>query len=456
MNDFLNGGGIAEPARARIAALGAASLAGYLFLARLSGPELAPANPEPGHIVFFLWTFAFLFALYAAAAAQCLAGRRLTRRDYALALGFALLFRMAMLPTDLILENDIYRYMWDGHMHHLGINPYRHAPGDPATRPFRTDYWPSINYPHVPTIYPPALQWVFAASEWLWPGNLVGMKTVLVFFDLGTLGVLAALLRKLELPREWVLLYAWSPLAVKEIANSGHADSASAFFLTLFLWCVLERRMAASAAVLALLTLTKFFGALLLPLMLWRWRARHYGIFGITIALCYLPYLRPDVNVFEGFLTFADGWQFNAGPYLWVQEAAAAAGLEASEASRWARRLMFAAVLAVTAWQTVRLRARREPMDLVRAILAVTGTLLMCSPVINAWYLVWMLPLLALRPNPAWLAFTGLACLSYTYYLYRDFPVWMKPVEFGGFFSILAAEWLWRRRTAREPENPPG
>lgn len=50
---------------------------------------------------------------------------------------FALLFRMALLWSQPIQELDLYRYLWDGRVLAVGINPYRYSSGShawPASR----------------------------------------------------------------------------------------------------------------------------------------------------------------------------------------------------------------------------------------------------------------------------------------------------------------------------------
>ena len=356
-------------------------------------------------------------------------------------IAFGLLFRAILLPTDLILENDIYRYMWDGHTSRQGINPFRYAPSDHETVPYRTAYWSKINYPYVPTIYPPTLQYIFMFSDSIYPGSITGMKFFLLVFDIGTIFILLALLEALKKPPEWCLIYAWSPLVIKEIANSGHADVVSAFCIATLMLLIVKKKLIRSSLALAALFLTKFFGILFLPLLFITWRFRHYTIFGLFVVLLYLPFLSLDVNPFAGFLTYSKEWQFNAGLYEGLLNLLNHAGGKATEnAAILARLFMFSIVLITTMWQTIALSWRTEEVDLFRAMFVVTAVLLLCSPVINTWYLVWLVPFFCLFPSRAWIMLSGLVFLSYTYYYHHDFPSWVKPIEFGFFFYLLFKE----------------
>jgi len=61
----------------------------------------------------------------------------------------------------LIFDDDIWRYLWDGHVWAGGVNPYRFAPQDPAVDGLSdgsgvwNDIRHSVNHASTPTIYPP-------------------------------------------------------------------------------------------------------------------------------------------------------------------------------------------------------------------------------------------------------------------------------------------------------------
>lgn len=426
--------------------LGFLSTIGYGYMASLAGENLNATFPVDVSITHFLWTSGFLFVLYGILVLKLFNGYKLSTFSFCLSAVFACVFRLLLLPTELILENDIYRYLWDGHVWHQGVNPFQYAPADPATLPYRTEYWSKINFPDVPTIYPPTLQYIFYLTQWLIPASVVGMKIVFVLFDLGTVLLLIRLLQTLSLPKEWVLIYAWSPLVIKEIANSGHADSISAFFLTATLLMTTNKKIVFSAVVMALFVLTKYFGVLLLPLF-WRpWKWRGYAVFAGTILLMYAPFLSWDINLFEGFLTFSREWRFNSGLFMLIEDTLIDLHLVGYfNADAITRNVMFSVILCVVAWQSWKTFFHYSNQQMIRSIFIIMGTLLLCSPVINVWYLVWFIPLLCIQPNRAWILFTALIFLSYTYYYEFLFYDWVKWVEFGIFFLLLIDDWLWSK-----------
>jgi hypothetical protein len=62
-------------------------------------------------------------------------------------------------------------------------------------------------------------------------GSVIAMKALFIIADLALAVLLFWALSKLESPFWWAILYAWHPLAIIEIAGSGHVDGIGALFL---------------------------------------------------------------------------------------------------------------------------------------------------------------------------------------------------------------------------------
>ena len=178
----------------------------------------------------------------------------------------AIVARMILVFSNPILEVDYYRYIWDGISANNGVAPYKYSP---AAVLRSTDNKPElkllqkaitespsahtivsrVHFEQYTTLYPPVSQVVFRATTALVPNDasvethISAMKLVLVLFDLGTVFSLAWLLLVVfKKHPAWLMVYAWNPLALKEISNGGHLDSIAIFFMTaglaVFLWMV--------------------------------------------------------------------------------------------------------------------------------------------------------------------------------------------------------------------------
>ncbi len=189
-------------------------------------------------------------------------------------LGVAILCRLTPLFGDAFLSSDVYRYVWDGIAQHAGINPYRYVPADPAMMALRGasegNIFPAINratYAH--TIYPPFAQMFFWLVTFI-SATLVMMKTALVLCEGITVWSLLWLLRALGRPREQVILYAWAPILIWEIAGSGHLDSLAMALIGLALVARYQRRPTMTGIFLALAVLTKLYPLVLFPALYMR------------------------------------------------------------------------------------------------------------------------------------------------------------------------------------------
>jgi len=138
-------------------------------------------------------------------------------------------FRVLFLMRPSELSDDIYRYLFDGQVLLSGANPYHAAPLDAlSSHSSLSGLAALINHADLPTIYPPAAQFVFAAGAFL--GGVFGMKLFLIVLDILSCVLMARILHRLGRPQSNLILYAWHPLPVVEIAGSGHIDSAVIFF----------------------------------------------------------------------------------------------------------------------------------------------------------------------------------------------------------------------------------
>lgn len=293
-------------------------------------------------ILLFLVSYLFVWIAFAAAAYGLARGGQPSIR---LVLSAAVLARLVLIPSGLIQENDVYRYVLDGQVLLHGGNPYEYSPLDLAAsgileEPFEDSdafvVLERVGYPHIPTVYPPAAQLFFALGARLGGWDWMGQRLVFLTVDLAVILLLLVLLECLSLPRNRVLLYAWNPLVLKEIANSVHLDVVVAFFLILLALCLIrftERQhwfwAAFGGLCFALAVLSKLypliFGPASLRVLL---RARRpgpavllfAGVAALTLTAAVLPFVGIGWDgLTAGLRTYAEQWRMNQGLFAVVE-----------------------------------------------------------------------------------------------------------------------------------------
>jgi hypothetical protein len=391
-------------------------------------------------------------------------------------LALGLLLRLLILPMP--PSDDMYRFLWEGKILGYGFNPFLLAPNDPALAHLRDGYWPLINHPNLPTLYPPvaqALFWLLAklgGSPWVF-------KLGFLAFDVCGFLVLRAIVRgKIRVPpprfdtegaegpgasapsadlpegaltaaggTRVLALYFLNPLLIFEIAGHGHFDSLPVFFNLLFLAALSvsqgasegsrkKARQAWAPAVLGLGAMAKISSLALAPLLLfslgWK-RAMAWGaILGAVVGGSLWA-----VGAFAVLGKFAAKFRFNAAVPSLLDSALPFVSAE------WRRNLSMAlfglACLACLRW------FRRDPPE--RQAIWFMGLLLLFSPTMHPWYLLWLLPFMALCQSRPWILLTGTVLITYEVYgrahvtgHWHENP-WLRLPEYLPPLGL----WLWLR-----------
>ncbi len=255
-------------ARRLVDAVGAWCALGYAFLAFLARQ---PGEPDlPVFFVLVAWTGLPVFGLYL----------YFRRRDEPFPIGrmflWAVVFRVCGLIGGPFFEDDFNRYLWDGYRFATTGTPYGVAPEaffvDPDVPAAFHRLLDGINNPELPTIYAPTTQIVFLLGYWLQPGSVATLQLILILVDLVTIALLLRLA-----PARNVILYAWSPLVIKEIAFTAHPDGVGVCLLLAAITLAWKRRWRSGAVCLGMAAGAKMFALVLAPLVLARAPARHWG-----------------------------------------------------------------------------------------------------------------------------------------------------------------------------------
>ena len=415
-------------------AVGLWCASGYGALAYLARQ---PGEPDlPVFFVLVAWTGLPVFGLYF----------YFRRRGEPFPMGrlflWALVFRLCGLVGGPFFEDDFYRYLWDGYRFATAGTPYGPAPEaffpDPSIPPAFQQLLDRINNPDLPTIYGPATQLLFLLGYWLQPGSVTALQLIVILIDLLMVWILLRLT-----PASNVMLYAWCPLVIKEIAFTAHPDGVGAGLLMAAILLVRTRRAGSAAVCLGMAAGAKIFALVLAPLVLMRTRPRHWLLFGATLAGLYVPFVLMGGTNLASLQVFAREWEFNS----------AAFGLLGSLLPRFESRLILGLIFCVF-WLRYAGKFARGGRQAIPRGDWIFGALLAVSPVINPWYLLWLLPFAAVYPSAwAWTASSavllsyviGIHLEDYTLQAYQQ-PTWIRFLEFGLISLALACDLLRRRR----------
>ena len=393
-------------------------------------------------------------------------------------LAVAVVLRLLALPLTPSLSDDVYRYLWDGRVAASGSNPYLLTPDDQSLADLRDELWLSTAHRDVATVYPPLALGMFAAAAAL-PRPILAYKLALTAVDLAGCALLLALARRRGNART-ALAYVWNPLLVVEGAGMGHVDVLGASLVIACVWLLSAGRNAEAGGAAALAVLAKLVPLAALPLW-WRHAGGRQGRrFAAGAGLPLLPAAVAALlwtrGVPPGLVEYALRWEYNGPLYepLWRLIGALRLDLAASGAVHLAR-VVFGGEVEAAPWSTLYsyaypqflarglllvaaavlwLRLWRRRPEPVRAALGVFAVVLLTSPTVYPWYLIWLLPWAALIGARAVLALSATMPLAYLPALtgFPYFPwvygaVWLPPL----ILLLLEAR---RRRDAR-PASPP-
>jgi hypothetical protein len=395
---------------------------------------------QTGRIASHLGLYAVAFGAYLAGLH---AAKGLGPTGVRLALGAALLWRAALVFSPPLLSDDIYRYVWEGRIQTRAGNPYAWPDRPEAEKwvPLRDEVWRATTHREYTAVYPPFWQMasylVVATSD-----SVTAMKAFLVGCEVLTLLALSRILHTRGLPRERLLIMAWSPLALVEVAGSGHNDVLGLLFTVLALLALDQGRPWRSALAATLGFQSKLLPGLIACAWARRYRPTHAAGALLLAAALVAPYRSAGYEgLFMSLGKYGQYWLFNET--FFTPLAALAGGHSKGVRAAALLVLLLALVLA-------RLR-----VETVAAATLVVAAFLLLAPNVLPWYALWLVPLLVVRDEPAALLFTGTVGLAYLVY-----PVWqsgerwhvgweVRALEYGPCLAVALASRAGRFATAR-------
>ena len=402
-----------------------------------------------GNLVLAPWRFVlfFLIALLSWGAASWLTFTYGShhRRVLWVVFGGAIVFRLILLPVAPSLSTDLYRYLWEGKVQQAGINPYRFAPNAPELASLRdSTISPFINHPDWIIVYPPGAELLFRGMAWWAPGSVLAMKGLFVLLDLVSCGLIVLLLRRHGMDPAWVILYAWHPLVLVELAGSGHLDAVVIPLIVGGLVLAQQGRITAAGLLLGIGGSMKLYPLLLLPAVSGRRPWRPLLAATAVMGAGYLVFLPGPVSPLGSIERWMREEWFNPGIRFGLEQAFQALGMDPGSLVRWG-------LLAVLGLVGVGVWLAGSSLSLERRALWMMGAHLFLIPNLFPWYVVSIVPLLCLTPMWPWLWLSGAVGLSYLFFAQAPWsiPLWVTLVEFvplwAGLLLFWSRAWGWAR-----------
>jgi alpha-1,6-mannosyltransferase len=274
-------------------------------------------------------------------------------------------------------DDDVHRYVWDGHVQRLGYNPYIVAPSDPALGGLHTPETRMLNNPEVPSPYPAGAQLFFRAVTAIHE-SIFAFKIAFVVCEFAIVLLLLNVLRRSGQGEHWVLAFAWHPLLAANVVGSGHIDILGTLLLLVSVAALGRRWRMIAAIAFGLAVAVKFLPIVLTPLYWRRLRVRDGLLAVLVFGLVYVPFLEYGRIPIGSLGTYVQRFRFNDPVF---------ATLERVVAPQLAVGLAVLVGFLTAIWMR-----SKTPAWSSDAFAWPMAASLLCAPVVYPWYLLWLLP----------------------------------------------------------------
>lgn len=401
-----------------------------------------------------------------------------------------------------MLEGDHDRIRFDARMVNRGVNPYAYLPqdlyddaGEDYLRPeaerqklalVRAELTAStdgprpaeVERPDLRTTSTPAVLTLAGLADRFKPQNTRGFAFLILCADALAVFLLLLALRSLEFPLSWVIVYAWSPVLLRECYGTLCVDAFVLPGIAALVFAIVSGRKALAGIATAAMMAVRPAFLIFTPLL-----ARRAGPIAALLALVlvsatFLPYLiRADDDpaaLAEGTVHTWRHYEYNSfaenllrgvlRPLDWAAEnTLSLAGVEIVQPEQslyplLAKVACLVLLLGVITFLVIRIPDRIQDANHpgLTDLFVTVAAMLFLAPVLTPAMTLWLLPILAVRVyGIAWLALPALASLSYLThlngpdaadYVFPGTAISYRVVEFGLFGLLLLVDRSRRRQ----------
>ncbi len=381
-------------------------------------------------------------------------------------IGFAV--RFLLIPTTPAIEDDFYRYHWDGAVTANGFNPYKYSPKEVLDKNSSVpnelillgeqsgEILKNVNNPKLKSLYPSISQGLFALSYFISPWNLFVWKILLLIGDIVLLFFLLKVLKELKLPLVFAGIYWLNPIVIHEFFNAAHMDLFVILFMVISIYLLLKKNYLGSIIFLAIAVGIRVYPIILFPLYIrFMWSDKKEVLkstilFGVLNLLIFIPVILAGSYQSSGFAKYAGNWINNAALFdllnsvIKIFDSLLSDGNSCTHClARW---IVSAIMLFVVIYYSR--KAIRSNNDFLERAALILAIMFLISPTQFPWYYTWIFPLLVFRPRISFLIYPALLPLYqlnryWEYFIYiQHIPVillFLYEIKKGygfGFFNM--------------------
>jgi hypothetical protein len=414
----------------------------FLLLISLAGYILIGYYIERSDFLHLITVYGFLFLIAYLLQKHC------TPNNFKLLLLSGILFRFCLIFSIPALSDDFYRFVWDGRIQQLGINPFDFTPTQLIKHhsdPLLNNIFPYLNSPDYYSVYPQICQSIFKIASGIGGDSLhltiIILKSTIFLSELGTIFLLKSLLSAKNNTQSLQLIYVLNPLVIIELSGNIHFEAFMILFMLLAVWLISQQRYISSAIALSLAIQTKLLPLIFIPLLIRRIGLKKtitYSIICLTVTILLSLAL---LNNMERFLNFAESlrlyygkFEFNGSFYLLLRSIGQM--ILAYNPIAVLSKIMIVFALIGMIWVYYR------KFELLEGIFWLLMIYLAFSAVIHPWYVTPLVALSALIRFRFALIWSALIPLSYSTYSYTPYNenYWITGIAYLIVYGFLIWE----------------
>ena len=389
--------------------------------------------------------------------------------------------RVLFLPSIPNLSQDFYRFIWDGRLLVLGINPYMFSPEQLANGLLNATELTSLeaisnakvliqgmgslNASHYSN-YPPINQLCFALAALVAKtsilGSVVVLRIIIIGADLGILYFGKKLLEKLNLPAKNIFWYFLNPFIIIELTGNLHFEGVMLFFVIWSLYMLDKKRWVLAAILLGVSVSVKLLPLLFLPLFykylapeglfkkgFWKMK-KFYWLTLATIVFTFAPFAsKTFISNFSATIgLWFQSFEFNASIYYiirWIGFQAVGWNIIAT-VGLILPMVVFICIVLLTVF-----RKYNTTQKLITGMLLAVSIYFLLATTVHPWYIATPVLLSVFTKYKFPLLWSFMICFSYAAYGANGFNENLLLIAIE--YSVVIGVALWEIFIKKLPEK---